>query len=116
MARLAVIRELAALDLPLSLMRALAHARLDNETGDEAAREVAEHLESLWREVEAKMRAARAMMDRVALLQRLVQRCFGCRRPPRAEVCAKCPTSDALLAQDLTRLIWDKAGDGRGPP
>ncbi|MCP5372153.1 MAG: MerR family transcriptional regulator [Hyphomicrobiales bacterium] len=110
--RLRLIRELAALDLPLDLVRDLVAARPRSDTGDDAARRLDDALGGLWAEVERKMRAARFLLDRLAAARSLNHRCLGCRKPPRADTCAACPASAMMLGHDLVRFYWDRgAGD-----
>jgi len=107
--RLRLIRELVALDLPLGLVRELVAARPGSATGDEAARQLDDHLGTLWAEVERKMRASRFLLDRLAAARSLNHRCFGCRQTSDTKTCAACPASAMMLSHDMVRFYWGRA-------
>lgn len=107
LARFEAVLRLAALNIPLKDIRALADARPGCATGDEASRRVAGLLNALEREIEEKLRLYRSLQQDVGRARDLVVQCFGCRRPPTRRDCATCPVARHLDSSRLLALIWD---------
>lgn len=106
--RVKVVLGLAALGIPLEEMSAVARARADSASGDQASREVCRLLEPLRHKaaaLKAQCAAAERELERAGAL---AARCFGCGRPPTPEGCRGCPTLAALREAPLFTLILEQ--------
>ena len=106
--RFRVILRLVELDLPLRTVARLAHARRESRTGDESSHKVHHMLGRLREEIEEKRRECDEMLEDLSGASALVERCFGCERPPVATECLRCPVSADRGRYRLLHLIWDQ--------
>ncbi len=105
--RLAVVQALAGLGVALERVRALATARPESTTGNQASRTVHGLLGELRRDVEEKRRECDTLLEHIATAADLVARCFDCPTRPTRAACAACPVATELDSSRLFHLIWD---------
>ncbi|CCQ72357.1 MerR family transcriptional regulator [Magnetospira sp. QH-2] len=105
--RLALVRGLADLGVPLVKLRDLAESRQTSQSGDEAGRRVAALFDDLQRDLEIKMAECRRLSEQVAEARERVAACFGCDRPPTPQGCRHCPTASQLTRTAAMGLVWE---------
>ena len=106
--RFRVILRLVELGLPLRAVAELARARPESRTGDESSHKVHELLARLHGNIEEKRRECDEMLADLNEASALVERCFGCERPPLARECLTCPVSADRGRSRLLHLVWDQ--------
>ncbi|MFO7592845.1 MAG: MerR family transcriptional regulator [Pseudomonadota bacterium] len=106
--RFAALLALSRLDFPLQHLAELAGIRPTSETGDAASHQVAERLEAMKRQLAEQAAAIAAMQRDLEQAEALVHRCFGCRQPPRREVCDRCEVSTGVNDSQVLQVVWDE--------
>ncbi len=106
--RIALIRDLRRLDLPLGRIRVLLSARHEAPTGAEGSADLASALAEKLTEIEKRLADYRAMKEDIVAALAFLQTCLLCSRKPSTAVCEACelvrcsdqvpPHFDALLA------------------
>ena len=106
--RIALIRDLRRLDLPLERIRVLLSARHEAPTGAEGSAELAGTLAEKLTQIEERLTDYRAMKENIGAALAHLQTCLCCPRKPSTAVCEACdlvrgcdevpPYFDALLA------------------
>ena len=106
--RIALIRDLRRLDVPLGRIRVLLSARHQAPTGAEGSAQLASTLAEKLTEIEKRLTDYRAMKENIGATLAFLQTCLLCSRKPSTAVCEACelvrcsdqvpPHFDALLA------------------
>jgi len=107
---------LTDLGIPLQAIQALATARSQSQTGDQASRTVSNLLEALRVSVEQRRKDCDIMLNQIAAATSLVRQCFGCPKTPTYTGCQGCPVSQHLDHSPVLRIIWDKVGQSHKSP
>ena len=88
--RIALIRDLRRLDLPLGRIRVLLSARHEAPTGAEGSAELASTLVQKMTEIEKRLVDYRAMKENIGATLAFLQTCLLCSRKPSTAVCEAC--------------------------
>jgi DNA-binding transcriptional MerR regulator len=107
-ARFAALLALSRLDFPLQQLAELAAIRPTSRSGDEASRQVSQRLATMRQQLAEQAEAIAAMQRELQRADTLVQRCFGCRQPPRRAVCDRCEVSHGVEDNQVLQVVWDE--------
>lgn len=107
-ARFAALLALSRLDIPLKQLAVLATIRPTSKTGNAASHRVAERLGEMKQQLAAQAQAIASMQQDLQQADALVQRCFGCRKAPRREVCEHCEVSAGVSDSQVLQVVWDE--------
>jgi DNA-binding transcriptional MerR regulator len=107
-ARFAALLTLSRLDFPLQQLAELSAIRPASKTGNAASHRVVERLGEMKQQLAAQAEAIAAMQKDLAHADTLVQRCFGCRKAPRREVCERCEVSAGVNDSQVLQVVWDE--------
>ena len=107
-ARFAALLALSRLDFPLQQLAELAAIRPASKTGHAASHQVAERLVEMKQQLAEQAEAIAAMQRDLEKADALVQRCFGCRKAPRREVCDRCEVSAGVNDSQVLQVVWDE--------
>ena len=106
--RVRAIRTLVELGIPLTMIKHLAHARSNSDTGDQASQSVSSQLKQIENKLMQLQRTLTETLSDIKQADQLVTQCTNCQTRPTRKNCAPCPVTKDLNHAQLLQLIWDQ--------
>lgn len=107
-ARFRAILKLAHAGVPLALIKDLATARDNFNSGEQASHIVHAVLSALQAKIREQTRALVKLETELSNAAKTVEGCFECKNPPTRSGCPECPINNHLESSEILNLIWEQ--------